>query len=268
MSYADAWLRWFDIVELGAGPLSQRMIEMGEVTNADRVLDIGTGIGEPALTVAQRLGSKGRVLAIDSDAEMIAIAQVRARSAGIANVDFEIAEIESLELDSDSFDCVLARWSLMFARDLPQIFSRLNRALRTGGRLVLAVWADAEAVPALTLARRVVHEHFGWPPLVYGPGTPFALADVAATGQLLTDAGFREVRDETVPVIYRYPSFDAYLQNRLDLTGPLWDGMETVPQAERDAAFAAIRTALEPYRAAAGDYAITNSAICISAVAG
>lgn len=268
MSYADAWLKWFDIIEYGAGPLSQRMIELARVADADRVLDIGTGIGEPALTVARQLGPKGRVLAIDSDSEMISIAQARARSARADNVDFEVAAIETVGLDDAGLDCILARWSLMFAQDLPQTLSKLKRALRPGGRLVFAVWADAEAVPALTLARRVVREHFGWSPLAYGPGTPFALADAAATGKLLVDAGFREVRDETVPVIYHFASFDAYLQNRLDLTGPLWDGMESASQADRDAAFAAIQSALEAYRSEAGGYALPNSAICVSAVVG
>jgi ubiquinone/menaquinone biosynthesis C-methylase UbiE len=63
--YAKAWLKWFDVIEQGAGPLSTRMIELADIGGADTVLDIGTGIGEPALCAAMRLDDNGRVLAID-----------------------------------------------------------------------------------------------------------------------------------------------------------------------------------------------------------
>lgn len=268
VSYADAWLKWFEVIERGATALSQRMIELAAIEAADRVLDIGTGSGEPALTAAVRLGAEGRVCAIDRDPEMIAIAASRAGLAGISNVDFEVADIESIELAPTSLDCILARWSLMFVDDLPRVLQKLKRALCPGGRLVIAVWASAEEVPALTLARRVVREHFALPPLVYGPGTPFGLADVSSTCKQIAAAGFIDLRNETVPVVYHFTSAESYLQNRLDLTGPLWEGMESAVEGEKREAFAAIEAALQGYRTTTGEYAMTNTAICISAIAG
>lgn len=47
VSYADAWLKWFDVIEQGAEPLSMRMVELPGIGGGDKVLDIGTGIGEP-----------------------------------------------------------------------------------------------------------------------------------------------------------------------------------------------------------------------------
>ena len=164
MSYADAWLKWFDVIERGAEPLSRRMLELAALGEADRVLDLGTGIGEPALAAARALGPRGRVRAIDGDPAMIALARERAAGAGVATVAFEVADIESVALDAASFDCILARWSLMFVEDLPRVLERLNRSLRRGGRLVMAVWAPAEQVPALTLARRIARETLGLEP--------------------------------------------------------------------------------------------------------
>lgn len=267
MSYAAAWLKWYDVIERGAAPLSQRMIELAAIDPDHRVLDIGTGIGEPALGVASKLGAAGRVLAIDRDPEMISIARERARQAGITGIDFEVADIESKPLAPASFDSILARWSLMFVTDLGAVLAALKQGLRPGGRAVIAAWADADKVPALTLARRVARAELHLAPLEFGPGTPFGMADINRSCQAFRDAGFARVRAERIAVTYRFASAESYLQNRLDLTGPLWDGMDAAAPAQRSAVFAAIEEALETYRTPADEYAIANEAICISACA-
>ena len=76
--YAAAWREWFPVIERGAAPLSLRMIALASIGVGHRVLDIGTGIGEPAIATAHVVGPHGSVLAIDPDPEMIAIARERA----------------------------------------------------------------------------------------------------------------------------------------------------------------------------------------------
>ena len=48
------------------------------------------------------------------------------------------------------------------------------------------------------------------------------------------------------------------------MTGPLWDTMDTGPEAEKQAAFAAIREALEPHRLANGSYQLVSQAYLIA----
>ena len=62
MSYANAWSKWFDVIEGGAVALSATMIQHAGLTRAKRVLDIGTGLGEPATTAARLLPSGSRML--------------------------------------------------------------------------------------------------------------------------------------------------------------------------------------------------------------
>lgn len=264
MSYANAWLKWFDVIEQGAGPLSTRMIELADIGGADIVLDIGTGIGEPAVSAAMRLDDNGRVLAIDRDPSMIAIGQERAEARGVSNVEFVVSDVETMDLASCSLDAVLARWSMMFVGDLTGVLVKLARALRRGGHLVTVVWESPSEVPALSLAKCAVHRHFSWPEPTYGPHSSFALSDIAITKKLIVEAGFDNVYGERFAVSYEFASPADYIQNRLDLTGPIWEGMESDPMPVRRAAFSAIEEAMEPYRTSSGSYRMVNQAYCIA----
>lgn len=51
---AAGWREWWQTIETGLGPLSERLVEVAEVEPGDRVLDIATGIGEPAVTGTTR----------------------------------------------------------------------------------------------------------------------------------------------------------------------------------------------------------------------
>lgn len=62
---ANGWQKQWNTIERGAGKLSKRLIELAEITQGSRVLDISTGIGEPAITAANLVGSLGHILATD-----------------------------------------------------------------------------------------------------------------------------------------------------------------------------------------------------------
>src|SRR5437867_6493704 len=70
---ATGWRRWWHKLE--ADVVTERLLELAEVKPGERVLDVATGIGEPALTAARRVGSEGQVVATDISPEMLAIAR-------------------------------------------------------------------------------------------------------------------------------------------------------------------------------------------------
>jgi len=265
MSYAKAWLKWFDVIEAGAAPLSVRMIECAELEDARRALDIGTGIGDPGITAAKVVGDRGKVLAVDVDPDMIAIAKLRAKTQCVNNIDFSVASIEDLEFGRNSFDAVLARWSLMFVDDLDSLLVKLRKAITPGGKLVAATWAPPEDVPALSMAKKTIQDYFDLPQLAEDIPKAFLLADIAATEQRFVSAGFSRVSTELVPVIYEFPSPTAFIQYRIDVAGPLWKGMDEETEQVRQAAFEAIKTSMEIYRVAENTYRMKNIAHCIVA---
>ena len=60
-SVAAGWQKWYRTFEKGACKMSYKLIEMAKIKPASKVLDIATGIGEPAITVARYVGTSGHV---------------------------------------------------------------------------------------------------------------------------------------------------------------------------------------------------------------
>lgn len=52
-SVALAWLKWCKTIKKGAEKVSIRLVELAEIKRGSRVVDIATGIGEPAITATK-----------------------------------------------------------------------------------------------------------------------------------------------------------------------------------------------------------------------
>src|SRR5919197_2211842 len=83
---AAGWQAWWENIERGAQKVSDRLVEMAQINPGDSVLDIATGIGEPAVTAAKRVKPNGRVVATDISPQMLAIAKTRAKSLGLDGI--------------------------------------------------------------------------------------------------------------------------------------------------------------------------------------
>ena len=53
---ASGWSKWWPALGVGAGYISQHMIDLADIQPGQRVLDVATGIGEPAISAARRSG--------------------------------------------------------------------------------------------------------------------------------------------------------------------------------------------------------------------
>ena len=68
---AAGWQAWWETFERGAQKVSDKIVELAEIKPGDRVLDIATGIGEPAVTAARKVMPSGKVLATDISPQML-----------------------------------------------------------------------------------------------------------------------------------------------------------------------------------------------------
>ena len=93
---AEGWKRWWPTFERAAQMVNDRLVELAGVRAGNRVLDIATGSGEPALTAARAVGQSGRVVAVDMSPGMLAIARERIDAAGLTNVELVESDAESL----------------------------------------------------------------------------------------------------------------------------------------------------------------------------
>jgi ubiquinone/menaquinone biosynthesis C-methylase UbiE len=161
---AQGWQRRWVAFERGAQPLSDRIMELAHIAPGHKVLDVATGIGEPAMTAARKVGPSGRVVAIDQAPQMLEVARERMQAAGIETVEFVEGDAEAVTLPPGSFDAVVCRWGLMFFYHPVGTLSRLRNSLVPGGWLAVAVWGDPSHVPIIALPFSVFSRGLSQPP--------------------------------------------------------------------------------------------------------
>jgi len=262
---AAAWDKWFPILEDGAQVLSDRMVALAGIGPGDRVLDVATGLGEPAATAARAVGVSGHVDGVDLSPGMLDFAQRRADRLGLTNLSFREADANALEVPEQPYDAILCRWGLMFMQDLKATLQSFHALLKPGGRVVAAIWGAPEDAPALSMGNRIVLSALDLPPPNEGAGTPFALSDVDAATKTFGESGFRDVSGEWLPVTYIFESVDEFIQFRRERSKPLEDRIAHFPSAKRDAAWQKVAEAARTFADTAGAVRMTNKAYVIAA---
>jgi enediyne biosynthesis protein CalE5 len=264
-SAAAGWKRWWNTFEHAAQSVSDRLVELADVRPQMRVLDLATGIGEPAITAARRVGATGKVVAIDQSPGMLAVARERAAGLGLANVEFRVGDIESLSLDEHGFDAAICRWGLMFVPDLGAGASGIRRALKPGGRFATAVWSTPDKVPMISIGAEATRKLAGLPPRQPDALDPFRLADTSILTRALQSAGFADIRTEEVSVTFEFASADQFAQFRHDVSAPLRAMLERCDPETRQRIAQATAEATAPYKRADGSLRISNTSICVAA---
>lgn len=263
---AAGWQAWWENIELGAQKVSDKLVEMAEIKAGDRVLDIATGIGEPAITAAKRVKPDGKVVATDISSQMIAIAKSRAKSLGLDGiVEFREGDAEKLDLPKVSFNAALSRWGLMFLPNLPATLSAIRELLVPGGRMSAAVWSTPSKVPFLDLAFSTVRKQINAP--LPPPGTlgPFSLADPELLKRSFTQGGFKDVLVESFPITFGFESAETYTRFQQAVTAPIHAMLGNQTEEKKKQAWDAVTDAVSKYADSHGRVNIDNEVICIAA---
>ena len=116
-------------------PYTERLFREAGVGPRQRVLDIGSGMGDVALLAAQVVGPQGQVVGIDVDHAALAEARQRAEAHGLRNVTFVETDLAQFTAEN-FFDAIVGRLILQFVPQPIDTLSTLDRALRAGGVMV------------------------------------------------------------------------------------------------------------------------------------
>src|ERR1051326_554451 len=111
---APFWEKHREGIRRMVAPVTSALGEDARIEAGQNVLDVATGPGEPALSVAEVVGPNGKVVGIDPIPQMIAGAQRTANRLGIKNVEFEVAFADKLPFEANSFDAAISRFGAMF----------------------------------------------------------------------------------------------------------------------------------------------------------
>lgn len=261
---AKGWEAWWQTIERGAQKVSDKLVEMAEIKPGDRVLDIATGIGEPAVSAAKRVKPGGKVVATDISPQMIAIAKSRAKSLGLDYVmEFQVSDAEKLDFPDSSFNAILSRWGLMFLPSLPMALTKITQLLAPKGRLAAAVWSVPTKVPMLDLAFSTVRREINAPAPPAGTPGPFALADSDALRRSFSQAGYKDVRVEKMDITIGFDSAESYTQFQQQITAPIQAMLGGQTEEKKKQVWEAVTDAVSHYADSHGRVNIDNEVICI-----
>jgi SAM-dependent methyltransferase len=198
---------------------------------------------------------------------MVEVARRRARELGLTNVDFAVIDAQELDLEPGSFDAALCRWGYMLMANPDEAIRRTRTVLPEGGTLALATWDGPDqnlwmAAPVMALVG-----HGAIPPPNPSDPSPFAMNDPEALEARLRAAGFASARTDRVEFVQRYPSFDEYWAETLDMSAPVTATLAGLTAADAESVRGATRDTLSRFTRADGRIEVPANAWVAVAVA-
>jgi SAM-dependent methyltransferase len=229
------------------------MFAMAGVATGARVLDVAAGAGDQTLSLAQRVGPTGHVLATDLSPAILAFARARADEAGLRNIETRVTDGEALGVDSASFDAAICRLGLMFFAHPLAGLREIHRALRPGGGLCTMVFSRPEKNPCLAVLMSTALKHAGLPPRdPFVPGGLMSLGQPGRMNDLFGEAGFQDVATTAVDAAFCAASVDDYLSFVRSAGGPIVQMLAQLEAAAADAAWAEMRERLAVFNTPTG----------------
>jgi SAM-dependent methyltransferase len=165
------WRKWHTQIAAFTRGATEAILEAAQLRPGLRVLDLASGVGDPALSIAAEVGPSGRVTATDLGPGMISLAEELARKKGIANIEFREASAESLPFPDAFYDVLTCRFGIMFFPDLAKALRECLRVLKPGGRVAFVAWGTKEQ-PFFTTTAGIVLKHVPNPPPPPDPDAP------------------------------------------------------------------------------------------------
>jgi ubiquinone/menaquinone biosynthesis C-methylase UbiE len=188
------------------GPATELMLDLANLREGSRVLDVAAGTGEQSLLAAQRIGATGHLLAIDIAAQMLEEAAASAQAAGIEIVETRVMDAQDLKLEPASFDAAISRLGVMLVPHPSAVFEGVRRVLKPGGKFAVLVNGMMEhnvwGLVPLSIIHRMGRLRT---PERSEPGL-FALGDPGRLAECFTAAGFSDVAEHTVDATRRFAS--------------------------------------------------------------
>ena len=240
---SPAWEYWAENMQAMADKFNQPLLTAADIQAGDCVLDLASGAGEPALSVAQRVGESGLVIASDLVPAMLQ--GVKRRAAGISQLHTLTADMEALPFAAASLDKITCRFGIMFAPDWAQAVAECQRVLKPQGKVAFMLWGALAENTVFHVIRQAAEQVFPDNAAYQHEFLPFLFADPAPLLAVMQQQGLH-CRLQTLEFSPKVPDSVKFWQAPLEMSFAA--RYQAATEAERQAWEAAIIQALEAYR--------------------
>jgi SAM-dependent methyltransferase len=194
--------------------LAPAYIAFAGLSDHQQVLDVGTGTGAVASTLATMTASS-EIVGVDPSAAFIRYASQNARS---SRVRFEAGDAQSLQYGDAAFDHTMALLVMNFIPDHDKAIGEMRRVTRPGGVVSACVWDYDAGMESL---------RFFWdeavalePAAAARDERNMKLSREGQLGALWRKAGLTDVREKALVIDQAFSSFGDYWAPFLTGTGP------------------------------------------------
>jgi 2-polyprenyl-3-methyl-5-hydroxy-6-metoxy-1,4-benzoquinol methylase len=144
-------------------PITERLFRAAGIGPGQRVLDLGSGMGDVAMLLARLVGPSGEVVGVERNANSIERAKARVATAGLRNVNFLNSDVNNIVSDRP-FDAAVGRFILMYLADPVSVLRSVIELVRPGGAVAFqepswgAMLAVGAGLPLWSKVRHLIHE--------------------------------------------------------------------------------------------------------------
>lgn len=180
-------------------PWTSTVLEQARVQPGDRVLDVACGTGVLTRAAADVTGKDDTVSGLDSNPGMLAAAKER-----WPGIRWEEGIAEDLPWESETFDTVVSQFGMMFFEDKPVALREMERVLKPGGRMAIAVFDSLDNIPGYSIMTDVFRRVVG-KDVARALHFPFSLGDPDDLRFICNESGLAKANVTTLKDQAQFP---------------------------------------------------------------
>lgn len=233
---AVAWQKYYPQMKEQLAQVTDALVDAAAPRLGMLILDLASGTGEPALSLARRVAPTGKVLATDFSKGMLDALSANADAEGVTNIETKVCDAHDLPFPDASFDLVTSRFGVMFFANIGRALAEIGRVVKRGGSIAFLVWGAPGPGTYFGAAAMPYMRRLAVKPDPDGPG-PMRFAEPGKLARLVEAVGFRDVQETSLnlPAPYRGSPEDL-LASMMEIAAPFRHAAATLSEDDRRAA--------------------------------
>lgn len=204
-------------VRIWMEPWSRSLVAMACLGRGQRVLDVACGTGLVARIAADIVGSRGVVVGLDINQDMLETARTCLAAEWGARIEWRQGDATNIALRDGSFDVVLCQQGLQYFPDRLAALREMRRVLVDGGRAFVSVWRPIGRNPFFDALAGALERHIDGA-AAQTLRNAFGLGDRDELRGMGLAAGFGECRVRMQGMVMRHPSLEEWIPQYLSAT--------------------------------------------------